>query len=279
MARPNRLLAEYLPAMRAMPFAKAEELAGMGIPWTAIAAVCPAPMRIVIDRAGDRFWPDDAGELGWVFPVAAVDPCCPELIESDDPLATVSTGAIIDLAASFSPGAPGLWALRLGHATVLGAIPPQYMAPPPVRVHRDIAAWLRAGCNDIVLLTRDQDEAQRILRQIHRIDYEDDAEQDSSPAPFQSGPALNRRRLEGVVRKIITAAQVEREGALGWACQVLGAAAAKGEIRADVARAMLVRAGIRAGLAETASKRLVAAKFRTTGGLNEGERRRPRSHA
>jgi len=82
-----------------------------------------------------------------------------------------------------------------------------------------------------------------------------------------------------VVRKIITAAQVEREGALGWACQVLGAAAAKGEIRADVARAMLVRAGIRAGLAETASKRLVAAKFRTTGGLNEGERRRPRSHA
>ena len=196
MARPNRLLAEYLPAMRAMPFAKAEELAGMGIPWTAIAAVCPAPMRIVIDRAGDRFWPDDAGELGWVFPVAAVDPCCPELIESDDPLATVSTGAIIDLAASFSPGAPGLWALRLGHATVLGAIPPQYMAPPPVRVHRDITAWLRAGCNGIVLLTRDQDEAQRILRQIHRIDYEDDAEQDSSPAPFQSGPALNRRRLE-----------------------------------------------------------------------------------
>jgi hypothetical protein len=60
--------------MRAMPFAKAEELASYGIPWKAIAAGCPVPMRISISRGGDQFWPDDSGKLGWVLPVAAVDP-------------------------------------------------------------------------------------------------------------------------------------------------------------------------------------------------------------
>src|SRR5205823_2771703 len=107
MAQQNLILAEYLPAMRAMRgatgFAKMAELAGYGIPWTAIAAVCPVPMRIVTNRAGDRFRPDDVGRLGWVLPVAAVDPGRPELIETEDPLATISTGPFVDLAATFSP--------------------------------------------------------------------------------------------------------------------------------------------------------------------------------
>jgi hypothetical protein len=85
---------------------------------------------------------------------------------------------------------------------------------------------------------------------------------------------LYRGRLEGLVRKIITAGQ-QREGTLRWACGVLGAAAGNGEIRPDVARAMLVRAGIRAGLGETAAQRLVAASFQLIGGVYAGHRQRP----
>lgn len=85
---------------------------------------------------------------------------------------------------------------------------------------------------------------------------------------------LHRGRLEGLVRKIITAGQ-QREGTLRWACGVLGAAADNGDIRPELAQAMLVRAGMRAGLGETAAQRLVAASFQIMGALNEGERRRP----
>jgi hypothetical protein len=264
MARQNRMIAEYLRAMRAMTFANAEELAGYGIPWKAIAAVCPVPMRIIINRAGDRFWPDDAGKLGWVLPVAAVDPSRPELIETDDPLATISTGPFIDLVASFSPAAPGRWALRRGLAAVLGAIPPQYMQPEPVRVHRDIAAWLRAGCSGgIVLLTGDPEKTQRVLGQSRWIDNEEaePAVEISSPAATRWGRTLDRRRLEGLVRKIITANRLQREGVLRWATRRLVVAASKGEIQPAVAEAVLVRAATRAGIAETVTWRIVTDGF------------------
>jgi hypothetical protein len=309
-----QLRAEYSAALRVMPIAAACELEALGIPRTAIAAVCPVPIRIAVNRAGDRFWPNDGGELGWVFPVAVVDPGRPELIETEDPFATVQTGPIIDLAATTrSPVAPGPWALRRGLATVAGAIPPQYMDPEPVRVHRDIAAWLRAGCRGIVLLSDDPDEVQRVLCQIRCIEIDDPEPEDWSrviprservyvsekdvvssdvhllPRPaarasgMSSGPAAqsakpwNRHRLEGLVRKIITTGQPQRQGTLRWACHVLGAAAGKGEIAPELARALLIRAGIRAGLGERATQRLVATSFPTIGGLShEGERRWPR---
>jgi hypothetical protein len=71
---------------------------------------------------------------------------------------------------------------------------------------------------------------------------------------------LYRVRLEGLVRKIITAGQ-QREGTLRWACSVLRTAADSGDIRPELAQALLVRAGIRAGLGETAAQRLVANSF------------------
>jgi hypothetical protein len=130
---------------------------------------------------------------------------------------------------------------------VLDAIPPQYLEPDPVRVHRDVAEWLRAGCSGIVLLTRDRNKAQRVLRQIHRVDTADD--KPVAPPPSCAKPAWHGARLEGLVRKIITADQLQREGTLRWACRVLGAAAGNGEIRPDVAAAALVWAGTRAGSA------------------------------
>ena len=147
----DRLRAEYLAAMRTMPVESARELAGCGIPWSAITAVCPVPMRITINRAGDRYRPDEGGEPGWVLPVTAIDPARPELIETDDPFWAIRVGPIIDLAAAFAATAPGPWALRRGRGAVLGAIPPQHLEPEPVRVHPEVAAWLRAGCTGIVV--------------------------------------------------------------------------------------------------------------------------------
>ncbi len=273
----GRLLAEYLAALRTMPLEKARELAACGVPWTAIAAACPVPMRITINRAGDRYRPDEAGQPGWVMPVAAVDPGRSELIETGDPLAVITTGPFIDLAGAYLAAAPGPWALRRGHAMVLGAIPPQYFEPEPVRVHRDVAAWLRAGCRGIVLLTRNRAAVGRILSQIERVDFEDagPAFGTSTLAATRSGRPLNRRRLEGVIRKIKGAGEAQREGTLRWAARVLGPAARSDEIRPDIAQAMLVRAAAAVGIDQSVARRLIAAGFHTIGGLNEGERRRP----
>jgi len=150
--------------MRQVTFGRVRELMGYGIPIEAIAAVVPAPGRIALDRTDKLYWPDDDGRAAWIFPVRCVDPADPEAIEYPDPLAVVRTGAIIDLIA-FHPDAAGRWALRLGNATVLGAIEPQYLDPPAVPVHRCVVDWLCSGCRGIVLLTRDPIEAAPILRQ------------------------------------------------------------------------------------------------------------------
>ena len=89
---------------------------------------------------------------------------------------------------------------------------------------------------------------------------------------------MNRRRLEGLVRKIIFAGEAQLEGTLRWAGRLVGDAARKGEIELDVAEAVLVRAAARAGLAEIEARRTVAHSFHILqllmiGGPNEGERR------
>jgi hypothetical protein len=91
-------------------------------------------------------------------------------------------------------------------------------------------------------------------------------------------PALNRRRLEGLVRKIIGAGEAQLDGTLRWAARLVGDAARKGEIEPDVAEAVLVRAATRAGLTEIEARRTVAHSFHILqllmiGGPNEGERR------
>jgi hypothetical protein len=94
------------------------------------------------------------------------------------------------------------------------------------------------------------------------------AEPIGEPAPSSrtrtgSPPALNRRRLEGLVRKIIGAGEAQLEGTLRWAGRLVGDAARKGEIELDVAEAVLVRAAARAGLAEIEARRTVANSFHT----------------
>lgn len=76
------------------------------------------------------------------------------------------------------------------------------------------------------------------------------------------GP-LSRRRLEGLIRKIIGSGEAQLEDTLRWAAHLLGAAVCNGEIAADVAEAALVRAAARAGLAEIAARHTVASCFHT----------------
>jgi hypothetical protein len=69
---------------------------------------------------------------------------------------------------------------------------------------------------------------------------------------------LNRRRLEGLLGKIIGADQNRREGTLIWAAGLVGEAVRNGDIAPEVAEAMLVRAAGRAGLADTEARCAVA---------------------
>jgi hypothetical protein len=160
---------EYLDLMRHMPFAEAERLHNeFGIPWRAITATVPVPTRIrFTDKAQSLFEPDEDGVPVWVLPTSCCDPEQPEEIEAVDPLDVVRRGPVVDLLAfHFHPDCRNRFALRTGAAVVLGAIEPQYMEPDPVLVFNDVGAWLRSGCNGIVLLTNNDHQRGRILRRI-----------------------------------------------------------------------------------------------------------------
>jgi hypothetical protein len=103
------------------------------------------------DKARSLYEPDEDGGAGWVVPATCVDPARPEEIEAVDPLDVVSTGPIVDLVA-FHPHCRDRFALRIGHAVVLGAVEPQHLEPARVPVWGDIGDWLRAGCSGLVLL-------------------------------------------------------------------------------------------------------------------------------
>jgi hypothetical protein len=170
--RSHDLVAEYIRRMRAMTLDDARELMALGLPIRAITTVCPAPCSIrFTDAACLLYEPDCTGELAYIFPATTVDPEWPEQLEDIEPREVVSAGAVVDLVACH-PQSPR-HALRAGQALTLGAIDLQSWHPDPVRVHRTVNAWLRAGCTGIVLLTRDPYEASRVLREIHTIEAED----------------------------------------------------------------------------------------------------------
>ena len=162
---------EYLEQMRRMTLGDVHELLAAGIPIETIAAVCPAPTRIRLE--GERLYcPHPDGGRAHVFPVTAVDPKDPDLIETDEPEKVISLGPIVDLIA-VGIKAPGRWALRVGAAAVLGAVEHQFgLFTDPVPIRRDPLAWLRS-CRGIVLLTGDSHLAGHILRQLTAPQAED----------------------------------------------------------------------------------------------------------
>jgi hypothetical protein len=91
--------------------------------------------------------------------------------ENSDPIETISSGAVVDLVA-FNPAVPG-WATRCDNAVWLGAIGSQYLEPDPVPIRRSPAAWLKAGCEGICILTRDRAAAYHVLAGCHGLIAED----------------------------------------------------------------------------------------------------------
>jgi hypothetical protein len=61
------------------------------------------------------------------------------------------------------------WYFRIGNATWLGAYPPQFLDPEPVRVHDTPLSWLRSGGVGICPLSHNPAERQQLLLNIHII--------------------------------------------------------------------------------------------------------------
>jgi len=112
---------------------------------------------------GALYQPDEEGGVAIVTPVRVEHPVSPE---ARRPAIFARWGPIVDLVA-WHPSEPLRWALRTGAAEWLGCIEPQCLAPEPVRVHRSVLDWLRAGCSGIVPLSSDRGELYRLLSACH----------------------------------------------------------------------------------------------------------------
>ena len=151
------LAREMATARRCLSGADREALIAAGISAPVIAAglIGAALVRL----AGDLFEPDPDGRFAFLTPVRVYDAITPE---SPHPIVTVRAGALIDILA-WHPKHPQRWALRRGLATWAGACWPQYLDPPPVRVWRSPANWLRSGCRGLCLVSRVAADAYRVL--------------------------------------------------------------------------------------------------------------------
>jgi hypothetical protein len=170
------LQAEWLAALRGLELDDARLLArhGLNLPllvefgFDAYALMVGAlPMRI----EGRRWWPDPAGQRGFVAPVRTRG-------DARDLLADeiVIDGPLVDLVA-WHPETPDQWATRTGAASWLGAWDPGIAAErqEPVRVWRAPFAWLRGWMEGVVPLTTERAELYRLLADMPAIVAEDEA--------------------------------------------------------------------------------------------------------
>ena len=167
-AAESQVVHKYHMALRPTRFADLGPLrqAGVGGPGLAVgpafASIQVADGRFQLDRDGDA--------KAFVIPVRVGNPLTAEV---NDPIKAVRHGTLIDLIA-LSPAYPNQWALRVGNATWLGAIEPQFLMPEPVPVWRNPLGWLRNDCRGLVLLSRDRAEQYRVLTVCDSIVAEDE---------------------------------------------------------------------------------------------------------
>jgi hypothetical protein len=110
--------------------------------------------------SGGLYEPDPDGGEAFVTPVLIDDPIGPETIS---PAQTIRFGEIVDLVA-WHPRHPDAWALRVGAAEWIGAIPPQSMPPiPPVPFRRSMLAWFQHRCTGLMLLATERAARYRLL--------------------------------------------------------------------------------------------------------------------
>ncbi len=188
------LIREYLSALCATRFADLAPLrqAGIGGPGLAVG-----PAFASIRIADGRFQLDTHGDAkAFVIPVRVGNPLTAEV---SDPIRAVRCGALIDLLA-VSPSYPDRSALRVGNATWLGAIEPQFLTPEPVPVWRTPLAWLRNDCRGLVLLSPVRSEQYRVLTVCDSIVAEDERHaaelREVLDHPWLAPPVYSRRRRE-----------------------------------------------------------------------------------
>ena len=187
---------EYRAALRRTELADLKPLRDAGVGGPGIATG-PAFARLRLSRDRRLFELDpDSEDAAFILPVRAEHPTTPE---STDPAGAVRHGPIVDLLA-FSPAFPHRWALRVGAATWLGAVMPQYIDPPPTPIWRNPLHWLGSDCQGLVLLGRDRRERYRVLTCLDAIVAEDEdhaaALRDFLEQPWLSPPVYVRRGRE-----------------------------------------------------------------------------------
>lgn len=151
------LAAEYTNLLAATRPEDLRPLIAAGVTEETIDTLAVAIARITVD--GLTYQPDPGGGFAYLIAVRVDNPLTPE---AADPGETVRSGDIVDLVA-MHPAHPLRWALRRHTAEWLGAIEPQYLDPNPVPLRRSPLAWLRAGGQGLVVLSRGRADAYRIM--------------------------------------------------------------------------------------------------------------------
>src|SRR5690348_1342410 len=145
-------------------------LRGLGVADSLARMIGIGFARVSVDRSGQHYEPVDDGCEAFVLAVRiGSDPSTPEDVHHD---LVTTLGEAIDLIA-LSARRPGRWALRHGVAGWLGAVPPQCVAPEPVRVRRSPLAWLRASGTGLVVLGTDRLDTYRTLSLLRAIEVDD----------------------------------------------------------------------------------------------------------
>lgn len=152
------LLAELRQARARLTNEHRAELLAAGVPAN-IINLYPLIGVDAISVGDGLYQPTPGGGAAYITPVL-VNGGTPE---TPHPLAYARhLGECVDLVA-WHPLHPERWALRTGAATWLGCIGPQYMDPEPVAIRRSPLAWLRAACDGLVILSKQADDAYRLL--------------------------------------------------------------------------------------------------------------------
>lgn len=149
---------ELAEALAAMTPADVRELERRGI--SRLTQYKMVGIARIVSVSDTRLYePDESGVWAYITPVRVEHAATPE---SRLPDAAPRIGRIIDLI-SWDERTPGQWRQRTGLAEWLGAVPPQYLDPGPVRVRRSPLSWLRADCDGIVPLSCDPAAAYSML--------------------------------------------------------------------------------------------------------------------
>ena len=151
---------EMRKAIAALETRDVEQLVGLGVPEILIFYFQMVGIaRVREDRSRTLYDPDSSGRWAYITPVCVQSSETPE---STRPDAYPLIGNLVDLVA-WDEKTPTQWRLRVGSASWLGCIEPQYFESDPVTIWRSPLNWLRARCQGLVILSPERAERYSLL--------------------------------------------------------------------------------------------------------------------